>query len=90
MATKESNNKYQGAFREYITDLKTITPCTDCKKSFPHYIMEFDHARGTKLGNITVLVAKFGKKRLLEEIAKCDIVCANCHKIRTFNRRSTL
>jgi hypothetical protein len=44
--------------------------------------MDFDHVRGEKLFNIgqTLSVAM---PKFLTEISKCDIVCANCHRIRT-------
>lgn len=71
---------------EYIKHLKATTPCSDCKQQFPWFVMEFDHVRGTKKHCVTSLT---GSLRLVEEeIAKCDIVCANCHRIRTYNRKT--
>lgn len=62
-------------------------PCTDCGGSFPHYVMEFDHRDPSQKeftigGNISK-----SWKAILGEISKCDLVCANCHRIRTFSRR---
>jgi hypothetical protein len=34
------------------------------------------------------MIGRAGTARILEEVAKCDIVCANCHRRRTFDRRS--
>jgi hypothetical protein len=49
--------------------------------------MDFDHRDGSsKLGNIASLVKRWSWKRLLAEIEKCDIICANCHRIRTAQR----
>lgn len=62
-------------------------PCSDCGREFPYYIMEFDHARGVKSFNIG-RTPHVGMKRLRAEIAKCDVVCANCHNIRTHERRN--
>lgn len=60
-------------------------PCTDCKQSFPPYVMDFDHVRGVKLGAPGMMV--FGDfDKFLEEIAKCELVCANCHRIRTHKK----
>lgn len=61
-------------------------PCMDCKLSFPYYVMHFDHVRGIKLGNINTLVKVASMEKLVAEIAKCEIICANCHAIRTYNR----
>lgn len=61
-------------------------PCKDCGFSYPYYVMQFDHVRGKKLFNIAEH-HNTGIKKLLEEIAKCDIVCANCHAERTHKRQ---
>lgn len=63
-------------------------PCFDCKQNYPHYVMDFDHVpeRGEKLFVIAAKGAQVSQKRLQEELAKCDVVCANCHRIRTHNR----
>ena len=60
-------------------------PCADCKQSYPYYVMQFDHVSGVKLFDLA-----HGKKRglpsVLAEIAKCEVVCANCHAERTHSR----
>ena len=50
--------------------------------------MTFDHRPGTtKVGDLATL-ARSGCTGLFEaELAKCDLVCANCHAIRTYLRR---
>ena len=61
-------------------------PCADCGGSFHFAAMQFDHLPGfKKLGNVSMMLDKPIKMR--EEIAKCEVVCANCHAIRTYNRR---
>lgn len=80
-------NKYlkRKELREKIRKLKSETPCSDCKATYPYYVMDFDH-----LENKEYLIARLindNKKSALEkEMEKCQIVCANCHRIRTFNR----
>jgi len=59
--------------------------CVDCKTT-DWRVLEFDHVRGEKLGNICQLMYLPDLDKLIEEIKKCDIVCANCHKLRTFER----
>ena len=73
---------------DYIKAIKAVTPCVDCKIQYPPYVMDFDHRDPTiKLFSIGSM-AKF--RATLEdvktEIAKCDIVCANCHRMRTHNQ----
>ena len=72
-----------------IDDLKR-KPCEDCGKSFNTWQMQFDH-RGDvpKLGTIAHMIARCSRQRIMDEIAKCDLVCANCHADRTHNRRLT-
>lgn len=68
--------------REFLTELKN-KPCQDCGINYPHYVMDFDHRGDKKFGlNIASWRVK-SRKVLLEEVAKCDLVCANCHRIRT-------
>ena len=62
------------------------SPCVDCGDKFHPCAMDFDHVRGTKLYSIAQCASRFGKVKLLEEIAKCDLVCACCHRKRTYSR----
>jgi hypothetical protein len=65
-------------------------PCADCGKRFPYYVMQFDHRDDeTKCFNIGGVNSRrrVSKARLLAELAKCDVVCANCHCERTHQRK---
>jgi hypothetical protein len=72
--------------RAAIKSAKEV-PCLDCGISYPYYVMDFDHVRGEKLFNIGAS-SHFGYNKILIEIAKCDIVCANCHRIRCHSNKS--
>lgn len=62
-------------------------PCADCGIRYPYYVMEFDHLDSeTKEFNVSAGVTRVSYERLLAEIAKCDVVCANCHRFRTAKR----
>lgn len=83
------NSNKLSKWRKHIQEVKDTTPCTDCGIQYPSYVMDFDHVRGTKIGNISSGLATFSSfENLLEEIAKCEIVCANCHRHRTFMRKT--
>lgn len=69
--------------REIIAAAKA-KPCADCGVSFSPYVMDFDHVRGRKRGTIASWYASVSEKALCAEIAKCDVVCANCHRERTY------
>lgn len=72
-------------FREYV--LKQS--CIDCGEADVR-VLDFDHRdESTKKFNISVMLTlKFSIKRIEEEIAKCDVRCANCHRKRTSDRMS--
>ena len=84
---KLSIAKQKAYLAQYLRDLKTKTPCVDCGINYPYYVMDFDHVRGQKHANVMELVSTLSKKKIDEEIAKCEIVCSNCHRIRTYMRR---
>jgi hypothetical protein len=69
--------------RELILAAKDV-PCADCGLRYPPYVMDFDHVNGGKRGNIAELHGRLTEEALLAEIAKCEVVCANCHRIRTY------
>lgn len=62
-------------------------PCMDCNIQFPPYVMDFDHKNPEeKLFSISKPTIQ-NKKEIIAEIMKCDVVCANCHRIRTFLKK---
>lgn len=69
--------------QQLIREHKNV-PCTDCGLRYPTYVMDFDHRRGEKLANVGSLVGHANARRIREEIAKCEVVCANCHRERTY------
>ena len=71
----------------WLRSLKTGKPCADCEKVFPGEVMQWDHLPGfQKLGDISLDFRGHSREEILAEIAKCDLVCTNCHTIRTFSR----
>jgi len=72
-----------------MRELKSSRPCTDCGGWFHPAAMTFDHLPGTtKRGDVSNLLYAGYRKVLLDEIAKCELVCANCHAVRTFMREN--
>ena len=75
--------------RAIIRAAKDI-PCTDCHRQYPYYVMDLDHVRGTKVINLGLAIARgYSERAIHEEIAKCDVVCANCHRERTYQRKQS-
>lgn len=57
-------------------------PCMDCGGRFPSVAMDFDHVEGDKIAHVGAMTTA-SVDRLLAEIEKCEVVCANCHRVRT-------
>lgn len=63
-------------------------PCVDCNLTWPPYVMEYHHRDPTeKLGAVATLLINAGRQRVIDEIAKCDLLCSNCHRIREHGER---
>lgn len=80
--SKQKQRKINGVF---LRELKEKTPCADCKLFYPACVMDFDHIRGMKKANVgkASYTYTWSIDKLKEEIAKCELVCSNCHRIRT-------
>jgi hypothetical protein len=75
--------------RAHVLAVLLERPCADCGESDP-VVLEFDHVRG-KEANLSSLVAEGAKlSRIDQEIARCDVVCVNCHRRRTATRAGWL
>lgn len=72
----------------YVDRYLVDKSCVDCGES-DRRVLEFDHRDGTeKIGHISTMVMKgFSLQRIANEIEKCDIRCANCHRRRTWETR---
>ena len=83
---RENEDARVAACLAWVASIKDV-PCIDCGGRFPSFCMDFDHVRGVKVASISVLVhRRASREKILAEMAKCEIVCANCHRIRTFTR----
>jgi len=84
---REKRKKYEAKVRSLIVAAKD-RPCTDCGGKWHPLVMEFDHLPGNAkeitLGGATA--RKCGWVTLQAEIAKCEVVCPTCHRIRTLRR----
>lgn len=69
--------------------VKTTAGCADCGYDLHAEALDFDHVSGEKLDNISHM-SRRAWNLVWEEIMKCDVVCANCHRIRTKERRENV
>lgn len=81
----KKNKTYRERVREYVKDIKESSPCLDCGVKYPYYVMEFDHIH-SKTKTVSWLTSRGTIDQVIEEIKKCELVCSNCHKIRTWTR----
>ncbi len=79
----EYNRRYRLRRIVLVNRLKN-KPCMDCHGWFEPCQMDWDH-RGQKSFGIAYSKT-ITLERLLKEIAKCGLVCANCHRLRTKQR----
>lgn len=88
---RDCSSDYQREFtrerREFLTAYKLERGCLDCGYDEHFAALDFDHRPGeVKLFKPNMLKSMGTWQQMLDEIAKCDVVCSNCHRIRTFNR----
>ena len=76
---------YKERAREFVAALKH-GPCMDCGGRYHPWQMQFDHARGHKVRDVSAMAGRNSLEAIRVEIAKCDLVCANCHADRTYRR----
>ncbi len=67
--------------------LKSNVSCVDCGRWYSAGAMEFDHLpEFDKVGDVSAIAQRGSLSQFIDEIAKCEIVCANCHRVRTDGR----
>ena len=87
----DRNEQRKNKRRKFVWQYKLDHPtCVDCNVDYPPPVLDFDHLRD-KVANISEMVKTATPMEvLLKEIAKCEIVCSNCHRMRTYNRSKVL
>lgn len=76
--------------KKYIQDYLLSHPCVDCGNS-NIIVLEFDHITNDKKLDISNMSQHaYSIESLRKEIEKCEVRCANCHRIVTYNRRNNL
>lgn len=85
---KKNNSIYKKINIENIIKYLKAHPCVDCGEKNP-LVLEFDHRDPkTKDFEVSVLISRTTWSRVFEEIEKCDVRCANCHRIKTAKERN--
>lgn len=90
--TNEKRREYHAERRkrqwDVIAEAKN-NPCSRCSGVFPSYVMDLHHRDpSTKLFSIGVGGCKQSMSKLIAELEKCDVYCANCHRIIEYEART--
>jgi len=81
-----SNGAHSRYNADLLDQLRSV-PCLDCGGRVAQCAMDFDHRDpSSKIRSVTRMIGG-STDRMLVEASKCDIVCANCHRLRTFEQR---
>lgn len=83
---RRNREKHYRQVEQRIWDHLFTHPCVDCGEA-DVAVLQFDHLRD-KVSEISTLFRRRRSwKVLLEEIAKCEVRCANCHARKTANEQ---
>lgn len=78
---KAAAKKRQDKNRLWVCEYLESHPCVDCGATDIR-VLEFDHQRD-KITNISMMVDIHSLLSIQKEIDKCEVRCANCHRIKT-------
>jgi ribosomal protein S14 len=67
--------------------LKQSRPCADCGRAYPYWMLDWDHLRDKKFAISKTSGKMVTRVEMDEEMSKCEVVCANCHRHRTHCRK---
>jgi hypothetical protein len=80
---RKAREVYEARIRSFLISYLLERPCVDCAERDP-VVLQFDHCRGTKVMSVSEMVRRrVPEQRIVAEIEKCDVRCANCHMRKT-------
>ena len=77
------------ALKDWVNEQKNV-PCSDCGHIFHHCAMDFDHISDKSFNIGEAANRQYPRNKIIAEIAKCEVVCSNCHRLRTWKRANNL
>lgn len=86
MTEKQKAYQERQKFRKRLAEFKQSKGCADCGETNP-IVLDFDHLRDKKYNVSQMVHDGFSWVAIEKEMKKCEVVCANCHRIRTHNRK---
>lgn len=85
MPDKELFKYNKQELKKRLSKIKESSGCVDCGVN-NHIVLDFDHLSDKKYNVSRMIHDGFSWAAIKKEIAKCEVVCANCHRIRTHDR----
>lgn len=79
---RQNQPRYREERRSKLREYLAGRTCVDCGNT-DAVVLEFDHAKGEKFVDIGTMLSHYSWTRILAEIEKCEIRCANCHRRKT-------
>lgn len=85
--TRQRQKDARARIGNYIIGVKDNQHCVDCGVSYRYWVMDFDHLvdKSFNIGHYRSHTNDI--QRIREEMEKCEIICSNCHRDRTYRRR---
>ena len=83
----ERTKRHRKWARDYVDRIKRMFHCLDCGET-EDVLLDFDHVKGEKRANISDMIYQgYSIKSIKDEIRKCEVRCANCHRRKTRSRK---
>lgn len=79
---RQNQPRYRQQRRELLLGYLQGKRCLDCGEA-DVLVLEFDHVRGKKTADVATMLSHYCWARIVEELEKCEIRCANCHRRKT-------
>lgn len=86
------DSKLLSAKKLYVYEFVSTHGCMDCDECDMR-VLELDHVSGEKVADLAYMITgtrTYSLEDVQNEIAKCEVVCVNCHRVRTRNKRKSL
>jgi 5-methylcytosine-specific restriction endonuclease McrA len=87
ISCREAAKRSQKRNATIIKDEKLKRGCENCGYKKHHVALDFDHIDPTIKRRDIAKMHTTNVKALKEEMQKCQVLCANCHRIKTYEQR---
>jgi transcriptional antiterminator len=85
--TLDRTHKSRRLIMEFLSQYKEDRGCMDCGEMYPYFILQFDHVNGKEFQISNHSRHTGSLEKIKQEVEKCEVVCGNCHALRTYMRR---